>query len=491
MSARPLRSAIAAMSQAIGASPDARIRATGQFNRLVLLSLLLLTVLVYSNSFAGVWQFDDFAVLLADPRVQSFSAWWQAFPHIRPLFKLTVALNHELGWGLTGFHALNLAVHLGNTVLVYRLSLQLLAQCVANDALVALLVAAVFALHPAQTEAVTYLSGRSVALEAMGLLLAALAALKAQQTARHIWWWLAGLALLFALGCRETAIIAPLLLWWLWRYQQQHSAANLPQSALAIAARPPAWTTFIGAMSLLVLLLLVVLALPRYRELIGFALHWSSSPELLATQTQSISYLLAVAVEWRPVNADPVLTVAPLASITGVTTLLGFAAVLLLGWRYRATRPLLWFAIGWLLIIWLPSHSLLLRRDPANDRQLYLALPALVWAVIALIPPRWQRAAPLGLLSVLVVTQLAWSTWQRNAVYQSERRFWQDVVSKAPDNARGWNNLGIAYAVEGDPAAAEAAFSRALKVQPTYLRAAVNLKLLRSGGNLVRTTRQP
>ena len=86
---------------------------------------------------------------------------------------------------------------------------------------------------------------------------------------------------------------------------------------------------------------------------------------------------------------------------------------------------------------------------------------------------------PLLAIAIAMSLTLAMATQTRNTVYHSEIRFWHDVVTKAPTNARGWNNLGIAYQQAGQLPAAEQAFEQALALRPNYQRAAVNLRLLR------------
>lgn len=476
-----------------------------------LLIVLLATLLAYSNSFAGVWQFDDHAVLLADHRVQTLTDWWHSLPHIRPLFKLTVAVNHELGWGLYGFHAFNLALHLANIILLYAIFRQLLAgkrlhqrAAEANTPsanILLWLVTIVFALHPAQTEVVTYLSGRSVALEAFGLLLACHALLLYQQHRQWRWFLLMTLGCALALASRESAVIAPFLLGWLllgwrWRHRDVHAA-----DAKSKSISPSRWQLLGVALLASALLLTCVLLLPRYRELLWLALQWPDFAVLLASQSQAVRHLLTVALGLAPVNADPALQIAPLSSPNGVVAMLLLSALILCCWHLRKRQPLLIFALGWLAIVWLPTHSIFIRLDPVNDRQLYLALPAVVlllWGfgqawlpvLLARISAGWNRLqlrrvsshfAPRFVLPLLLITVLAMATALRNPVYHSERQFWQDVVGKAPHNARGWNNLAIAYAHAGDRQAAELALQQALQRRPDYLRAAVNLKLLRAG----------
>jgi tetratricopeptide (TPR) repeat protein len=72
----------------------------------------------------------------------------------------------------------------------------------------------------------------------------------------------------------------------------------------------------------------------------------------------------------------------------------------------------------------------------------------------------------------------------RSLVYADEVRFWEDVVAKAPANPRAHANLGFALAARCRSQDAEASLERALALDPAYLRAAVNLRLLREGAPL-------
>jgi hypothetical protein len=91
-----------------------------------------------------------------------------------------------------------------------------------------------------------------------------------------------------------------------------------------------------------------------------------------------------------------------------------------------------------------------------------------------------RRALAIGVVAMLCLV-LATATHVRNRVYADEITFWNDVVAKSPWNARGFNNLGFALALNHRDEEADAAFREALRLDPAYVRAAVNLKLLRAG----------
>jgi Flp pilus assembly protein TadD len=83
-------------------------------------------------------------------------------------------------------------------------------------------------------------------------------------------------------------------------------------------------------------------------------------------------------------------------------------------------------------------------------------------------------------VAVLVVA-LAGVTAVRSLVYADEITYWRDVVRKAPQGARAHGNLAHALAGRCRIPEAESELVRALELDPAYLKAAVNLRLLRDG----------
>ena len=428
--------------------------------------LLGVTLLAYANSFAGVFQFDDFWAIVDEPSVQSFSAWWQSMPGLRPLLKLTYAINQQSGYGLAGFHAVNLAVHATCVLLAWTLLRGWLPEAGLERARAdsaALVAALVFALHPVQTEAVTYLSGRSMSLMAL-FSLGFLALGMRSRDGRDRWMAGALACLLAALATRETA----------W--------AAVPALALLAAARGERGNDLLRRLALPVALLaaaaLVILSLPAYRRLALSTLGRLDPGALFATQVQAFGYLLTQPLLLLEVNIDPDLSprVTPDAA-----TWLGFAAlavpVALAAWQWRR-RPWLSAALLWPYLLLAPGYTLFARADVANDRHLYLALlgPALLTGLaLAALPRR-----PRGIAAAALCLVLGLVTVGRNTDYHSERAFWTATVAASPGKPRPWNNLGHALMLEGDLDGAERALRRALALEPRYLRARYNLALVQA-----------
>src|SRR5690606_39816287 len=171
----------------------------------------VLVLLVWWPAMAGPFQFDDWWLVVANPATGGVGGWWQSLPGIRPLLKLSLALNAELAPAPWSYRAFNLAVHLGNAALVALLMARLLpvlAPAHPRPPLAALATALLFALHPATTEAVSYVSGRSISLMALPYLGALALIAGAPRDGRRAD-LAAALLFALALAVRETAVTLP------------------------------------------------------------------------------------------------------------------------------------------------------------------------------------------------------------------------------------------------------------------------------------------
>ncbi|MGZ9135715.1 MAG: tetratricopeptide repeat protein, partial [Candidatus Deferrimicrobiaceae bacterium] len=117
-----------------------------------------------------------------------------------------------------------------------------------------------------------------------------------------------------------------------------------------------------------------------------------------------------------------------------------------------------------------------------NERQLYLASWGLFLALAMgtdRLRERWG-ARWVTAVAAIVLIMLGGITVSRNTVYRSEVALWEDTTRKSPGKARAWNNLGFAYGLAGRFRDAEAAYLRALAIDPGYALARGNLKALKA-----------
>jgi tetratricopeptide (TPR) repeat protein len=436
--------------------------------------LLAAVAAAWASSFVGTFQFDDWNVIVNEPRVASLAAWWGSMPGIRPLLKLSWAANQQSGLGIAGFHAVNLAIHATSAFLVLRLLRRVAERTGATGPgarAAPLFGALLFALHPVQTESVTYLSGRSASMAGALALGSAVAWLSGRE--RRAGWMAAGLSpLLFAaaLATRESAAVLP--------------AALLLLDAVDVRGpfRPGdslraqwAHLAVLGVAGVL------FAASPVYVRMAARSVALRPPWVNLLTHLDAVAWLGRQVVRIDRQVADPAL---PVVHSLGPRVALAGAAILgalILGLVWLRRRPALAFGVLWFLV-WLPPTGWWLPRpEPASERQLYLAILGPAW-LGGLWLARWAAAGGIRRLAAgAVVVALGSFTAARARVYADEVSFWEDAVAKAPGNPRAHANLGFALAARCRTAEAEAALERALELDPAQLRAAVNLRLLREG----------
>ncbi len=418
-------------------------------------SLLFAAALAaYGNAFFGSFQFDDFNVIVRQGAVHSLGAWWDSMPGIRPLLKLSYALSWSAGGGGTyAFHAVNIMLHAANVLLVWQVLRTLFERMgVAGEGFAAFAAALLFALHPAHTEAVTYLSGRSSSMMALFYLASLLAYLRGAPR------WVSPALFLAALATKEVAVTLPFAL-----LLCEALDVRRPFDLRAALRRQALHWGVLG------LGLALMAALPRYREMLEASLALRPFADQLALQTGAIARHVGVLILAVPPNIDPqVVAVPPIAGLAVV-------AAIAVGCALLRVQP--WYALAllWFFLHLAPTNSLLPRLDAVNDRQLYLAsIGPLALAGLALsLMPRGRVALAAALALVLAL-----GTVLRNRDYRSEVALWTETARLSPGKARAFNNLGFALQQAGRPEEARAAYERALALDPEHIPARINLKLL-------------
>lgn len=145
------------------------------FNPAFVAASALILLAVYSNSFTAAFQFDDLPIIVQNDMLRDLSRADTYIWRTRGLTLLTFALNYAAGGSIAGFHAANLAIHIVNTALVYCLLLYTFRLSGVEEAAsrrLSALSALLFAVHPLQTQSVTYIVQRMESLSSLFYLLA-------------------------------------------------------------------------------------------------------------------------------------------------------------------------------------------------------------------------------------------------------------------------------------------------------------------------------
>jgi 4-amino-4-deoxy-L-arabinose transferase-like glycosyltransferase len=183
----------------------------------------LAVFVAYANTFRVPFLFDDQQSIVENPTIRSLS--WGVFspPHDgltvegRPVLNFSLALNYAVsGTKVWSYHAINLAIHLLAALTFFglvRRTLQRVATPVAAHATeIALAAALLWALHPLQTESVTYIVQRTESLMGLLYLLVLYGFVRGceAENARG-WWALSITACALGMGTKEVMVSAPLM----------------------------------------------------------------------------------------------------------------------------------------------------------------------------------------------------------------------------------------------------------------------------------------
>ena len=215
---------VPARAAAIPAEPKSPFWRTPLFAALVIAAAALAA---YHNSFAVPFVFDDELAIVANQTIRSL--WTALSPPQdaemgglpmsgRPVVNVSIWLNQALSGSAVGsYHVVNLLVHVLAGLVLFGVVRRTLRQPVlasrfgAHAFELALLAAALWTLHPLQTESVTYISQRAEALLGLWYLLTLWCFIRATEPGASPKWgrW-AFVVCLLGMATKEVMVSAPI-----------------------------------------------------------------------------------------------------------------------------------------------------------------------------------------------------------------------------------------------------------------------------------------
>jgi hypothetical protein len=294
-------------------------------------------------------------------------------------------------------------------------------------------VAAVWAVHPVVTEAVTNVVGRADLLAALGVLATLWCHIRTEETEGTVrTWWRTGViaASVVAVFSKETGIVVVVLLplydLFLGTTIQRRAMATwlLPvvPAVLFLAARQAAISS-------------IVVPIP-----------FVDNPMVLADFGSARLTALAVVAKYLQVVVWPV-TLSPDYSFPQIPIAIGtasdwmaWALVAVVGGlsllATRINRPLA-FVLAAAFLVFVPGSNLLFTAGTIMaERLVYLPSVAIIAAaaagVSAIASRSRQLVVPLAATSIIVIVAFTVLTIARNRVWHDEVSLWTDAVSAAP-----------------------------------------------------------
>jgi tetratricopeptide (TPR) repeat protein len=421
---------------------------------------LVAAFLVYGPSLHGAFQFDDTTLPFTIDIGAPFRVWVTS---LRPILMGSYWMNSKIsGDDPSSYHLVNILIHWVASCLVFLIVRRLLEGAAVPKSrltLIAGFTAAIFLLHPVQTEAVAYVAGRSECLSDM-FLFAAFAVFLYRRQAAVSWATVAGVLALFgaaALSKEHTVALVGLLLltdfWWNPGFSFQGIRRN--------------WALYLP------ILVGAVAVAYYFRELItnattaGFGMKDLTWYQYFFTECRALfvypfQFLLPVnlTADWYfPISKS-------LLDHGAIFGLIALLALCVLAWHFRKRFPLACYGFFVYLVLMSPTSSILPIKDPVAERRLYLSILGLLLIVAEVLNrTRFDRKQLITGCSVVVLL-CAIATYIRAGVWADPVALWTDTVSKSPNNRRAHFQLAYAQWQAQRPDIAVAEFQKTAQIGP-------------------------
>ncbi len=399
--------------------------------RWVIAVVLLLTAMIYAravhNGFILGW--DDAKYIQDNPYIKDLSLQGvkAIFAHSYygmyiPLTLLVYIIQYAyFGFNATSYHLVNVAFHVMNVLLVY-----VLMERLSGKRFTALVVAALFALHPMHVESVAWISETKDVLYTFFYLLALIVYVKFMKSTHKLGYYLLCFGLFVAsMLSKPSAVTLPIVMLAMDMYQ----------------GRKLQWKPILEKVPFVLLAIvcgLMIISTDVNEKLKDITGLYSFLDRIFLFSYAIMFYLVKaiVPIKLSAAYYYPNLTngVMPWQYYASLPALLAVVWVII---RQRKLRKEVWFGMAFFII----TIVLMLQLIPntvvlANDRYTYVAYIGLFFIVGQWITSLQKRNIRNVVMAVLALYMLAISfqTYDRIAVWKDTETLFTDVINKGNEN---------------------------------------------------------
>jgi tetratricopeptide (TPR) repeat protein len=449
--------------------------------------LAAIVFLAYGSNLDGAFIFDDSriennpALHITDISLDSLSrAALESSPKTRPVAHLSFALNYYFhGFDTRGYHLVNICIHALAAVIIFlfletTLNLPPLRRRYGPGTWLAFGAALLWAVHPLQTQSVTYIIQRMNSMATLFYILAlylyARGRLARGAGEKSLLFVTAAFAGILALGSKETAATLPFFVFlYEWYFFRDLSPAWLTRQVI------PAAMLFAA----LTLLAVFYLGVNPVDSITGsYGSRSFTLAQRLLTEPRVVLFYLSLLLFPHPgrlnldhhVIASTGLFSPPSTLFSALALILLLAAAIGTARRWRLVSfAILWY-LGNLVI-----ESSFIGLELIFEHRNYLPSMFLILATLTFFRDAVNKPrAQIALLSAAVLLFSFW-TFERNKVWRDRITLWSDATAKSPAKARPHSNLGVALKKADRLDEAVFHFSETIRLDPEFYEAYNNL----------------
>jgi len=430
------------------------------------ITLFIILISSYSNSFYGEWHFDDFSNIVNNPHIQIKSFSWQEIKHCvydfdqnrlwRPLSVLSFALNYKFGgMGVLGFHVVNFSIHYLAAVFLFlfiynTLKLPRLKDQYENIAYpVALLATFFWALNPVNVSCVSYIVQRYASMAGLFYIMSMYFYLKCRIAQKSTY------SISFLILCFTAGFAAVLT---------KENAAMLPVSILlfdlfliqGVTKENIKKYIKISSLPFLLILIIVFVYTSGFSDLLsGYKLRGFSMTQRLLTEPHVILFYLSLL--FYPISSrltflyDIEVSRSLFQPWTTIPSILLILFIIGFAFYIARKRPLISFCIIFYFLNHLIEGSIFnleLIYDYRNylpSMLLFIPLAEFIIYTIDYFSYKKIIQFIVALVIAIVLIGEGDITYSRNKIFSDDFLLWFDNIDKYPGLSRPHANIGALY----------------------------------------------
>jgi Tfp pilus assembly protein PilF len=430
------------------------------------ISLLIILLAIYSNSFYGEWHFDDYANIVDNQHIQIKSFSWPEIKHcmfgiyqdrlMRPLSYFSFALNYKFG-GLDvfGFHVVNFIIHYLAAVFLFlfiynTLKLPLLREKYSLIAYpVALLSTFFWALNPVHVTSITYVVQRMASMAGLFYIMSMYFYLKGR-TAQNSMSCISFFILCFIAGfaavlTKENAVMLPVSILLFDLFLIQGATYENIKKFSKILFLP----------LLLILIIGLIYTGGFSNALGGYEIRDFSMMQRLLTEPRVILFYLSLL--FYPIGSrltllyDVEVSRSLLQPWTTIPSIILILLIIVFAFSIARKRPLISFCIIFYFLNHLIEGSIfnleLIYEHRNYLPSMLLFIPLAEFILYAIDYFSYQKIiqciVALGIVIILVGEGDI--TYGRNKIVSDDFLLWFDNIDKSPGLSRPHSNMGSIY----------------------------------------------